>query len=52
MIRAIRTELLKLRTARLPWGLLVLAVGLSSLHNVVFDSNAGGTGHAAIPSLH
>jgi hypothetical protein len=51
MIRAVRTELLKLATARLPWGLLALTVGLATFHNVLFDSNAGGTGHAAIPSL-
>jgi ABC-2 type transport system permease protein len=51
MTRAIRTELLKLGTARLPWGLLGLAVGLCSLHNILFDSNAGGTGHTSIPSL-
>jgi ABC-2 type transport system permease protein len=51
MIRAIRTELLKLRSSRPPWGLLGLVVGLSSLHNILFDSNAGGTGHTSIPSL-
>jgi hypothetical protein len=51
MIRAIRAELLKLCTARLPWGLLALTVGLATFHNVLFDSNAGGTGHASIPSL-
>jgi hypothetical protein len=51
MIRAVRTELLKLGTARLPWGLLALTVGLATFHNVLFDSNAGGTGHASIPRL-
>jgi ABC-2 type transport system permease protein len=51
MIPAIRAELLKLCTARLPWGLLGLAVGLTSLHQLLFDSNAGGSGHASIPSL-
>lgn len=51
MTRAIRAELLKLRTARLPWGLLALTVGMTSVHQVLFDSNAGGTGHASIPSL-
>jgi ABC-2 type transport system permease protein len=51
MIRAIRTELLKLRTARLPWGLLAVALGLAAVHAVLFDSNAGGTGHTAIRSL-
>jgi ABC-type transport system involved in multi-copper enzyme maturation permease subunit len=49
--RAIAAELLKLRTARLPWGLLALAVGLTAVHNVLYDSNAGGSGHASIPSL-
>lgn len=51
MTPAIRAELLKLRTARLPWGLLGLAIGLTSLHQLLFDSNAGGTGHSSIPSL-
>jgi hypothetical protein len=51
MTAAVRAELLKLRTARLPWGLLALAVGLTSLHQLLFDSNAGGTGHSSIPSL-
>jgi len=51
MKRAIRSELLKLRTARLPWGLLGLVVGLCAIHNILFDSNAGGTGHTSIPSL-
>jgi ABC-2 type transport system permease protein len=51
MTRAIRVELLKLRTARLPWGLLGVAVALTTLHSVLFDSNAGGTGHTAIKSL-
>jgi hypothetical protein len=51
MIPAIRSELLKLRTARLPWGLLAATVGLATVHNVLFDSNAGGTGHASIPPL-
>lgn len=51
MIAALRAELLKLRTARLPWGLLALTVGLTSLERLLFDSNAGGTGHTSIPSL-
>jgi ABC-2 type transport system permease protein len=51
MIGAIRTELLKLRTARLPWGLLAVALALTAVHAVLFDSNAGGTGHTAIKSL-
>jgi ABC-2 type transport system permease protein len=51
MTRAIRTELLKLRTARLPWGLLGVALALTIVHSILFDSNAGGTGHTAIKSL-
>lgn len=51
MTRAIRAELLKLRTARLPWGLLGVAVALTTVHSLLFDSNAGGTGHTAIKSL-
>jgi ABC-2 type transport system permease protein len=51
MTRAVRTELLKLRTARLPWSLLAVALGLAAVHAVLFDSNAGGTGHTAIRSL-
>jgi ABC-2 type transport system permease protein len=51
MTSAIRAELLKLRTARLPWSLLALTVGLTSLERLLFDSNAGGTGHMSIPSL-
>jgi hypothetical protein len=51
MIPAIRAELIKLRTARLPWGLFVLTVVLTSVQRLLFDSNAGGTGHMSIPSL-
>jgi ABC-2 type transport system permease protein len=51
VIAASRAELLKVRTARLPWGLLLIALGLTTLHSVLFDSNAGGTGHTAIKSL-
>src|SRR5919108_2645669 len=50
MRRALRSELLKLRTARLPWGLLAIGVLLAGVHAVLFDSNAGGTGHTAIES--
>jgi hypothetical protein len=49
--RALRSELLKLRTARLPWGLLGVTTALTLMHQLLFDSNAGGTGHASIPSL-
>jgi ABC-2 type transport system permease protein len=51
MSRAIRSEALKLRTARLPWGLLGVALALTAVHAVLFDSNAGGTGHTAIKTL-
>jgi hypothetical protein len=51
MTRALRSELWKLRTARLPWGLLGINAALTLLHQLLFDSNAGGTGHASIPSL-
>jgi hypothetical protein len=51
MTLALRSELWKLRTARLPWGLLGVTVVLTLLHQLLFDSNAGGTGHASIPSL-
>lgn len=51
MIAAIRSEMLKLRTARLPWGLLALTIALTSIERILFDSNAGGTGHTSIPSL-
>ena len=51
MIPAVRAELLKLRTSRLPWGLLGLTVAITGLHHLLFDSNAGGTGHTSIPSL-
>lgn len=51
MKAAIRAELLKLRTARLPWGLLALTALLTALERILFDSNAGGTGHTSIPSL-
>src|SRR5437879_11775576 len=51
MSRSLRCELLKLRTARLPWGLFGIAVALAGVHAALFDSNAGGTGHTAIDSL-
>src|SRR5262245_11842958 len=51
MTRALRSELLKLRTARLPWGLLAIAVALAGMHALLFDSNAGGSGHTSIRSL-
>ena len=51
MNRTLRAELLKLRTARLPWGLLAVALALAGVHALLFDSNAGGTGHTSIESL-
>jgi hypothetical protein len=51
MIAAIRSEVLKLRTAWLPWGLLGLTVALTSIERILFDGNAGGTGHTSVPSL-
>jgi hypothetical protein len=51
MIATVRCEMLKIRTARLPWGLLGLTIALTSIERIVFDSNAGGTGHTSIPSL-
>ena len=49
-MRALRSEVWKLRTARLPWGLLGVTIALTLLHQLLFDSNAGGTGHASIAS--
>jgi ABC-type transport system involved in multi-copper enzyme maturation permease subunit len=51
MTRQIRTELLKLRTIRLPLGLLATAAGLTALVTILGASNAGGTGHMAPPPL-
>jgi len=51
MIRQIRTELLKLRTIRLPLGLLATAAGLTALVTILGAANAGGTGHMAPPPL-
>jgi ABC-2 type transport system permease protein len=51
MIRAIRTELLKLRTIRLPLGLLATAAGMTALVTVLESARAGGPGHMAIAPL-
>lgn len=50
-IRAIRVELLKLRTTRLPIGLLAAAVGLDALLASVLASQAGTAGSPTVPSL-
>jgi ABC-2 type transport system permease protein len=51
MTRLVRTELLKLRTIRLPLGLLATAAGVTALMTVIESSRAGGPGHMAIPPL-
>jgi ABC-2 type transport system permease protein len=51
MTRSIRTELLKLRTIRLPLGLLATAVGLTALVTILGAAGAGGSGHMAPPPL-
>ena len=51
MTRLVRTELLKLRTIRLPLGLLAVAAGVTGLMTVLESSRAGGPGHMAIPPL-
>jgi len=52
MTRAIRTELLKLRTIRLPLGLLATAAGLTALITTLGAARAGGNGHMAPPPLY
>jgi ABC-type transport system involved in multi-copper enzyme maturation permease subunit len=51
MNRSIRTELLKLRTTRLPLGLLATAAGLTALVTILGAARAGGSGHMAPPPL-
>jgi ABC-2 type transport system permease protein len=52
MTRAIRVELCKIRTTRLPLGLLALAAALTLLVTVIEASQAGGsTGGPAVPAL-
>ena len=51
MIRSVRTELLKLRTIRLPLGLLATAAGLTALVTILGAARAGGSGHMAPPPL-
>jgi ABC-type transport system involved in multi-copper enzyme maturation permease subunit len=48
---AIRAELLKIRTTRLPLGLLALAAGLNALVAVVTSARAGSGSSMAIPPL-
>ena len=54
MTRLIRTELLKLRTVRMAYGLLAAAAGLTTLISVVIASRTGhpvGMGGDIVPSL-
>jgi ABC-2 type transport system permease protein len=51
VITAIRAELIKLRTTRLPYGLLALAAGLVALATILKAAGAGGSGHMAIEPL-
>jgi ABC-2 type transport system permease protein len=51
VITAIRAELLKIRTTRLPLGLLALAAGLNALVAVVTSARAGSGSSFAIPPL-
>jgi len=51
LIKAMRTELLKIRTTRLPMGFLALAVGLTALVAGIESAGAGGASSMAIPSL-
>jgi ABC-2 type transport system permease protein len=48
--RLIRTELLKLRTMRLTYGLLAVAAALSALF-ALLENNRAGHGQAGVPSL-
>jgi ABC-2 type transport system permease protein len=52
MTRSLRTELLKLRTIRLPLGLLAVAAGLTALITLLGAARAGGPGHMAPPPLY
>jgi ABC-2 type transport system permease protein len=51
MTLSVRTELLKLRTMRLPLGLLATAAGLTALVTILGAATAGGSGHMAPPPL-
>lgn len=51
MIRSVRTELLKLRTMRLPLVLLATAAALTALVTILEAARAGGSGHMAPPPL-
>lgn len=51
MITTIRAELVKLRTTRLPLGLLALAAGLNALVAVVTSARAGSASSMTIPPL-
>jgi hypothetical protein len=51
MTRSVQTELLKLRTMRLPLGLLATAAALTALATILGAAAAGGSGHMAPPPL-
>jgi ABC-2 type transport system permease protein len=52
MTRTIRAELLKVRTSRLPLGLLATAAGLTALVTILGAARAGGSGHMAPAPLY
>jgi ABC-2 type transport system permease protein len=49
MTRLIRTELLKLRTMRLPYGLLAIAAALTALFSLLENNQAGAAGSGLPP---
>jgi ABC-2 type transport system permease protein len=51
MTRLVRTELLKLRTMRLTWGLLAVSAALSVLFTILEDGRAAGRRGSGVPAL-